>query len=298
MDAGPHVYVTRGCAAAAVHHRTPAGTRELAARAPITSRRATNACRNHVGMIYAKHKSLNHDFLASRNLGPAASRVPAALLAVLALALDPGVGAHALPPQSRQGRLMRSCSQMLVPRQSSQAPLAVIPADAGAPHGGYARRCWHPRSPFTGAWCEYAPCRCSSRGYAGRCWRLRSPCTCSSVMLADAGAPAVLAPAPLAVISHFMRPPLRCARPCPPTPPPSPFPTPACLPLLHRIVRLLPRRVAVSPLLAALAALALLLPVPAPAPLHQMGQARDRSSSAALPVRHRGRVHVVWIVRR
>ena len=42
----------------------------------------------------------------------------------------------------------------------------------------------------------------------------------------------------------------------------------------------------------------LLLPVPAPAPLHQMGQARDRSSSAALPVRHRGRVHVVWIVRR
>ena len=69
MDAGPHVYVTRGCAAAAVHHRTPAGTRELAARAPITSRRATNACRNHVGMIYAKHKSLNHDFLASRNLG-------------------------------------------------------------------------------------------------------------------------------------------------------------------------------------------------------------------------------------
>ena len=224
MDAGPHVYVTRGCAAAAVHHRTPAGTRELAARAPITSRRATNACRNHVGMIYAKHKSLNHDFLASRNLGPAASRVPAALLAVLALALDPGVGAHALPPQSRQGRLMRSCSQMLVPRQSSQAPLAVIPADAGAPHGGYARRCWHPRSPFTGAWCEYAPCRCSSRGYAGRCWRLRSPCTCSSVMLADAGAPAVLAPAPLAVISHFMRPPLRCARPCPPPHPLSPPP--------------------------------------------------------------------------
>jgi hypothetical protein len=46
MDAGPHVCVTRGCAAAAVHHRTPAGTRELEARAPITSRRATNACPN------------------------------------------------------------------------------------------------------------------------------------------------------------------------------------------------------------------------------------------------------------
>jgi hypothetical protein len=31
------------------------------------------------------------------------------------------------------------------------APLAVIPADAGAPHGGYARRCCRPRSPFIGA---------------------------------------------------------------------------------------------------------------------------------------------------
>ena len=186
-------------------------------------------------------------------------------------------------------------------------------ADAGAPavlagsSGGYSSRCWRP--PRRICWQMLAPPQsfhgrlvrvCSLQmllsrlcwqmlappqslhlllGYAGRCWRPRSPCACSSGCYLALHAP------PSAVRS-----------PLPSSPPP--FPTPACLPLLHRIVRLLPRRVAVSPLLAALAALALLLPVPAPAPLHQMGQARDRSSSAALPVRHRGRVHVVWIVRR
>jgi hypothetical protein len=97
---------------------------------------------------------------------------------------------------------MRSCSQMLVPRQSSQAPLAVIPADAGAPHGGYARRCWHPRSPFTGAW--------SSMLLAD------APL---AVMLADAGAPAVLACFPHGYFWQMLAPPqslqVPCCFPCP-----------------------------------------------------------------------------------
>jgi hypothetical protein len=163
--------------------------------------------RTRVPMIYAKHKSLNHDFLASRNLGPAASRVLAALLAALALALDPGVGAHALPPQSRQRRLMRLCSQMLVPRQSLQVllwrlfqqmlapPMADMLADVVAP-----------------AVLSLAPDAVMLLADAPL-----------AVMLADAGAPAVLAPAPrlcwqmLAppqslrlllwlLCSHFMRP--------------------------------------------------------------------------------------------
>ena len=73
--------------------------------------------------------------------------------------------------------------------------------------GGYASRCWCPRSPcnrscggcYSGA---RSPCRRSHLcGYARRCWRPRSLCTCSSGdMLADAGAPAVLAGAPDAVM--------------------------------------------------------------------------------------------------
>jgi hypothetical protein len=85
-----------------------------------------------------------------------------------------------------------------------------------------------------------------------------------AVMLADASAPAVLAPATLAVVLELLSPPLRCALPLPL--PPS-FPSESGLPLLVRIAGLLPRRVAVSPLLAAPAALAQLPPVPARTPL-------------------------------
>ncbi len=91
----------------------------------------------------------------------------------------------------------------------------------------------------------------------------RAPAT---VMLADAGASAVLADAPAAVMladtgdpAVFAGAPLRCAHPLPVPPP---FPPASSLSLPHRIVGLLPRRVVVSPFLAALAALALLLPVP------------------------------------
>ena len=84
----------------------------------------------------------------------------------------------------------------------------------------------------------------------------------AAVMLADAGALAVLALSPLAVMLALVAPPLRCAHPLP-----LPFLSPRHPhPLLHRMVGLLPRRVAVSPLLAALAALSPLLPVPAPPP--------------------------------
>ena len=84
----------------------------------------------------------------------------------------------------------------------------------------------------------------------------------AAVMLADAGALAVLALSPLAVMLALVAPPLRCAHPLP-----LPFFSPRHPhPLLHRMVGLLPRRVAVSPLLAALAALSPLLPVPAPPP--------------------------------
>ena len=51
---------------------------------------------------------------------PAPTDVPASLLAVFALTPDPAVGANAFAPQSRQWRLMRLCSQMLVPSQSVQ----------------------------------------------------------------------------------------------------------------------------------------------------------------------------------
>ena len=84
------------------------------------------------------------------------------------------------------------------------------------------------------------------------------------VMLADAGVPAVLAPLAvvLALLAH--------ASPC------STVSSACC-----------PRRVAVSPLLVALAALALVLPVPAPAPLPHTGQARARSNSAGKSVSRR-----------
>jgi hypothetical protein len=78
-----------------------------------------------------------------------------------------------------------------------------------------------------------------------------------TVMLADAGAPAVLALVPLAVMLALPAPPLRSALPLPLPPP---FPPASRVPLLHRIVGLLPRRVAVSQLLAALSALSPLLP--------------------------------------
>jgi hypothetical protein len=85
----------------------------------------------------------------------------------------------------------------------------------------------------------------------------------AAVMLADAGAPAVLAPAPLAVVLALLARPCgalsRCL--CLPLPPPTPTS------LRHRLVGRLPRRVAISPLLAALVALAPPLPESAPAPL-------------------------------
>jgi hypothetical protein len=125
-----------------------------------------------------------------------------------------------------------------------------------------------------------------SGGHAGRCQhRPRSPCSGSAaVMVADAGAPAVLAFAPAAVMLADVgasRSPCigscgGCARtsgaPSAVRSPAAslslslspPCPTAFRFPLLHRIVGLLPRRVAVSPLLVALTALAPMLPVPAP----------------------------------
>ena len=52
-----------------------------------------------------------------RTPAPAASRITVALLAV---APDPAVGAHAFAKQLRQRRLMRLCWQMLAPQQSLQ----------------------------------------------------------------------------------------------------------------------------------------------------------------------------------
>ena len=65
------------------------------------------------------------------------------------------------------------------------------------------------------------------------------------VMLADAGAPAVVALAPLAGVLALLAPPLRCAL----LPLPPPFPPDSRLRLIHHIDGLLPRRAAVSPLL-------------------------------------------------
>ena len=84
-------------------------------------------------------------------------------------------------------------------------------------------------------------------------------------MLADARAPAVLAPAGFAVMLALSPSPLRCAQPLPLPPPLTPdcrFPLP-CPPLC---LLLLLRHALVIPRLAALAALAPLLSVLAPAP--------------------------------
>jgi hypothetical protein len=128
-------------------------------------------------------------------------------------------------------------------------------------------------------------------------------------MLAEAGAPAVLALASLMVVlknpviitHHCARTscaPLRCALLLPP---PLPFPPASRLPLVLRIVGLLPCCVAVSPLLAALAR-AQCRPAPPAARMRKWtqmhwaqqragvrptdshsGQSRAQSSSAALP---------------
>ena len=113
---------------------------------------------------------------------PAPSHVPPPLLAVFARAPGPAVGAQAFaaavaaeapnavmltdvgPPQSLQLLLMQLCSQMPAPPQSLRYTYSSR---------GYARRCWCPRSPCIGSCCGYAT---------------------------DAGAPAVLALAPDAVM--------------------------------------------------------------------------------------------------
>jgi len=68
----------------------------------------------------------------------AASRIPAALLAVLALALDPLVGAHAFA--AAEARLMLLCSQMLAPPQSLQVLLGRFCSQMQAP--GSAQAGW------------------------------------------------------------------------------------------------------------------------------------------------------------
>ena len=194
---------------------------------------------------------------------PAVMLADAGAPAVLALAPDAGMladaGAPAVLALAPDAVMLADAG---APAVLALAPAAVMLADAGAP-----------------AVLALAP---------------------DTVMLADA-ALAVLAPAPLEAMLALLAPPLRCALPLPLPPP---FPPAPRLPLLRRILGLLPRRVAVSPLLAALAALAPLLPVPHlrhwPGALAQVhwaqqragvrptdsphtGQARARSSSAALP---------------
>ena len=72
-----------------------------------------------------------------RTPAPAASRVPAALLAVFAPAPDPAVGAHAFAAAVAAEAPPRLCSQMPAPPQSLHVYLT--------------RLCWRPCS----------PCRCS-----------------------------------------------------------------------------------------------------------------------------------------
>jgi hypothetical protein len=97
-----------------------------------------------------------------------------------------------------------------------------------------------------------SPC---NRAYVGNLADAGAPTVLApapdAVILADAGIPAVLALAPLAGVLALLAPPLRCALLLPLHPP---FP-PRLPPLLdppHRRDGLLPRRAAVSPLLAAL----------------------------------------------
>ena len=178
---------------------------------------------------------LNHLLRAS----PTRATIPAVLAGVpLAVCSQ-----MFMPPQSLQVLLSRLCSQMLaLPAVLAGAPLAVMPQSqmlgpCMGSGGGCARRCWHPRSSCIG-------CSC---GYAGRCRRPRSPCMCSS------GGCARTSCAPSVVRSAAAS-----ASPFPPRFPPPPAPL---------VSSKLPRLVAVSPLLAALATLVPQLPVPAPSPL-------------------------------
>ena len=134
MEAGLHVRVKQGCAAAAVQHRTPASRRHHVFRHHVFRRRSLQSLRLFLMRRWA-HMPSPPQWRLSRSC----SQMPAPLQSLQVLLSRLCLLMLALP-QSLHLCLMRLCSQMLVPPQSLHlllswlcAPSAVRSPAASAP---------------------------------------------------------------------------------------------------------------------------------------------------------------------